>query len=68
MSYVDWGFIQKYVVRVRPERVGPQYDKVHITCRCGNKIGGTIIRADRFSFTCMDCGCIWSGEVSYEIL
>ena|SRR3990167_4630327 len=49
----------------------PKYDNLWITCHCGNKIGGTVIRDKHFSFTCLTCGFKWAGqleevEVAYD--
>jgi hypothetical protein len=53
-------------VKRRSSFVGPrpQYDEVYLVCRCGSDIGGTIIRGKPFSFTCLNCECVWTGEVS----
>ena len=46
-----------------------EYDSIWIDCRCGQKIGGTILRDKHFKFTCLKCWRIWTGSLgndSYE--
>ena len=31
----------------------PEYDNLWITCKCGQKIGGTILKDQPFEFTCL---------------
>lgn len=43
----------------------PKYDEIWVVCRCGQKIGGTILRDQPFEFNCLHCRHTWTGTLKF---
>ena len=41
----------------------PDYDELYIMCRCGNRMGGTILRGKPFELHCLNCERVWTGTI-----